>query len=205
MSTSVVTNDLYTPDDLLSMPDGKGIELVRGRLLEHTMGAESSWVGGRLFGRLDRFVEEHDSGWLFPAETGYQCFPHDPTMVRKPDLSFIRKDRLPQSTVPTGWITIPPDLAVEVVSPNDRASELEDKLADYRLAGIPLVWVIYPDSRSVLVHRRDGTLARLLETNSLAGEDILPGFACPIREILPAPTAVRSRRGGSGGQPPSDG
>ncbi|QEH38369.1 hypothetical protein OJF2_69700 [Aquisphaera giovannonii] len=185
MSTAVATAVTYTPDDLLSMPDSKGFELVRGRLLAHDTGAESSWVGGKLFGRLGRFTEGRGSGWSFAAGTGYQCFPHDAGMVRKPDLSFVKEGRLPGDMAPRGWITVPPDLAVEVVSPKDRASELEEKLADYRIAGIPLIWVIYPETRSVMIFRRDGSMARLLESDSLSGEDILPGFLCPIREILP--------------------
>lgn len=185
MSPAVTTEAAHTPDELMSMPDDKGYELVRGRLIKTDMGAKSSWVGGMLFWYLVRFVKEHGSGWVFPSEAGYQCFPQDPKMVRKPDASFIKKGRLPGDIVPKGWITIVPDLAVEVVSPRDRASELDEKLADYRTAGIPLTWVIYPDSRSVMVHRHDGSMARLLEADSLSGEDVLPGFLCPIREILP--------------------
>ncbi|QEH36088.1 hypothetical protein OJF2_46480 [Aquisphaera giovannonii] len=185
MSTAFANQALYTPDDLLSMPDAKGFELVRGRLVEKAMGLESAWVSGKLLGRLDRYAETHGTGWFFPSEAGYQCFPHDPRMVRKPDVSFVRKERLPGGVLPTGWSAIPPDLAVEVVSPKDRASELEEKLADYRIAGIPLIWVVYPESRIVMVHRRDGSVARLLEADSLSGEDVLPDFVCPIREILP--------------------
>jgi len=187
MCAAASTEALHTPDELLSMPDAKGYELVRGRLIKTDMGAESSWICGMLFWHLVQFVKEHGSGWVFPSEAGYRCFPHEPKMVRKPDVSFIKKGRFPGDIVPKGWITIAPDLAAEVVSPRDRASELDEKLADYRLAGIPLTWVIYPESRSVMVHRRDGSVARLLEADDLSGEDVLPGFLCPIREILPEP------------------
>jgi len=186
MSAANTTEALHTPDELLCMPDGKGYELVRGTLIKTDMGAESVWVGGMLFWYLVQFVKEHDSGWVFHSEAGYRCFPHEPKMIRKPDISFIKTGRFPGDVVPKGWITIVPDLAVEVVSPRDRASELDEKLADYRAAGIPLTWVVYPESRSVMVHRRDGSMARLLEAESLSGEDILPGFSCPLREFLPA-------------------
>ena len=85
MSTAVATKTYYTPDELLAMPDGKSYELVGGQLLERHMGIESSWVGGRLFARLERYCEEHQSGWVLQADSGYQCFPHDPGQVRKPD------------------------------------------------------------------------------------------------------------------------
>ena len=93
--------------------------------------------------------------------TAIKCFPHAPGMVRRPDVSFIRRGRLPGDVSPDGWIKIPPDLAVEVVSPNDVVEELEEKLEDYQKAGIPLVWVIYPKRRKARVFRLDGTDSRL--------------------------------------------
>ena len=119
MSTATATEARYTPEDLLAMPDGKSYELVDGRLVERNMGAKSSRVGGRLHLRLDPFCEEHNLGIVWPADNGYQCFPHAPGLVRKPDVSFVRSGRLPGDIEPDGWVKIPPDLAVEVVSPND--------------------------------------------------------------------------------------
>ena len=185
MSTAVVTKTHYTPEDLLDMPDGKSYELVGGRLVERNMGIESSWVGSRLLSRLDRFCEEQQIGWALQADSGYQCFPHDPGLVRKPDVSFVRRGRFPGDVLPRGWATIPPDLAVEVVSPNDRVYELEEKLGDYRKVDVPLVWVIYPESRTVLVYRHDGSVSLLQEDDELSGEDVIPGFRCLIRDILP--------------------
>src|SRR5262249_51043630 len=147
MSTAIATETRYTPEDLLTLPDGKRYELVGGRLVERKMGAESSWVGGRLFTRVGRYCEERDLGWAFPADNGYQCFPHDPSLVRRPDVSFVRRGRLPGDEPPEGWVTIPPDLAVEVVAPHDSFDELEEKLADYEKAGIPLVWVMITADR----------------------------------------------------------
>jgi Uma2 family endonuclease len=185
MSTAVETETQCTPEDLLAMPDGKSYELVGGQLVERKMGAESTWVGGRLHSRLDRFCEEHEVGWAFHSECGYQCFPHELGRVRKPDVSFIRYGRLPGGVLPKGWVKIPPDLAVEVVSPNDIADELDEKLADYDKVRIPLIWVIYLGSRTVMVYRVDGSVNRLHEDDELSGESVIPGFRCPVREILP--------------------
>ncbi len=193
MSTAVATEARrYTPEDLLAMPDGKSYELVNGRLVERKMGAESSRVGGRLFSRLERFCEEHNLGIAWPADNGYQCFPHAPGLVRKPDLSFVKSGRLPGDVAPKGWVRIPPDLAVEVVSPNDSVEELEEKLEDYQKVYVPLVWVIYPERRKARVFRLDGPPIVLAEDDELSGEDIIPGFRCPLREILPrrAPAEV---------------
>jgi Uma2 family endonuclease len=185
MSTAVATKTQYTPEDLLAMPDGKNYELVGGQLVERKMGIESSWVAGRLLTRLGRFCEEHEVGWALPADNGYQCFPHDPGLVRRPDVSFVRYGRFPGGVLPKGWAKIPPDLAVEVISPNDTAYELDEKLEDYEKVGVPLVWVINPNSRAVRVHRGDGSVSYLHEDDELSGEDVIPGFRCPVREILP--------------------
>lgn len=200
MSTAVATKTHYTPEDLLAMPDGKSYELVGGQLEERQMGIESSWVATRIVSRLERFCEEHKIGWALSADSGYQCFPHDPGMVRRPDASFIKTGRFPGNVLPKGWAKVPPDLAVEVVSPNDLVYKLEEKLSDYRKVGVPLVWVIYPETRTVMVYRRDGSISRLQDDGELSGEDVVPGFRCPIREILPPlgqpeegqPTATRT-------------
>ena len=142
MSTAVETETQYTPEDLLAMPDSKSYELVDGQLVERKMGIESDWVAGRLHSRLDRFCQEHEVGWALSSESGYQCFPHEPGRVRKPDVSFVRYGRFPGGVLPKGWAKIRPDLAVEVVSPNDNAGELDEKLADYEKVGVPLIWVI---------------------------------------------------------------
>jgi len=187
MSTTFATMAHVTSDDLLAMPDGKSYELVDGQLVERNTGIESSWIGSQLIARLVLYSKEQ-GGWTLQADSGYRCFPHDPGMVCKPDASFVRRGRFPGNVLPKGWATIAPDLAVEVVSPKDRVSELEKKLGDYRTAEVPLIWVIYPESRSVMVHRRDGSVSRLLEHEVLSGEDVLPGFLCPVCEILPAQT-----------------
>ena len=150
--------------------------------------------GARLSSRLDPFCEEHDLGIVWAADNGYQCFPHAPGLVRKPDVSFVRSGRLPGDVAPEGWVKIPPDLAVEVVSPNDSVEELEEKLDDYRKAGVPLVWVIYPEARKAKVLRLDGPPGELGEDDELSGEDIIPGFRCPLREILPRRTPAEEPR-----------
>ena len=95
-------------------------------------------------------------GWVAGADASYQCFPAAARQVRKPDASFIRIDRLPAGEEPEGHCPIAPDLAVEVVSPNDLYSEVEEKVDDYLAAGVRLVWVIDPPTRTAHVHRAGG-------------------------------------------------
>jgi Uma2 family endonuclease len=182
---STVDEKTYTPEELLTMPDRKNYELVDGHLAERNMSVLSSWVGGRLHRFLDDHVEDHTLGWTWPADQGYECFPDAPGKVRKPDVSFIRRERLPEGPTSEGYIYIPPDLAVEVVSPNDSAYEVERKVVEYLDAGVPLVWVIDPEARTLRVHRRDGSVSWLREGDELSGEDVVPGFRCRLEAIFP--------------------
>src|SRR5688572_14271280 len=103
------------------------------------MGMESSRIGMRIGVLLGAFLRDHPGGLLFGADAGYQCFPKSPSTVRKPDVSFVRSGRLAGNVAPEGHCRIPPDLAVEVISPNDLAYEVEEKVAEYLQAGVPLV------------------------------------------------------------------
>ena len=177
----------FTPDDLLSMgSDGKGFELVDGQLVEKAMGIESSAVNRRVSKYLGNFADEYRLGEVLESEAGYQCFDHDPNRVRKPDVSFVRKERLPAEGLPEGWFRIAPDIAVQVVSPNDIAYDLEEKLADYRSAGVPLIWVVYPNRRTVQVYAGGSEVPAVLhESDSLTGSDVLPGFSVQVAELFP--------------------
>ncbi|MBI2899200.1 MAG: Uma2 family endonuclease [Planctomycetes bacterium] len=187
MTTIRAPEKLYTPEDLLRIPDGDRYELVDGRLVERGMGAKSEWVAGQLGHRIRGFLETNPIGWEM-AQSSYQCFPDAPEKVRKPDASFLRLGRLPGESIPDGHIRIPPDLAIEVVSPNDLFSEVEAKVDEYLAAGVRLVWVIDPAVRTAHVYR-PGTpdALRLDENQELDGGDVLPGFLCPLREVFPPP------------------
>jgi Uma2 family endonuclease len=180
----------YTPEDLLTLPDVEGYELVDGQLVEKPMGFRASRVGGRLYTRLYLFSEEHQLGWVLPADTSYQCFPDAPKKVRKPDVSFIRAERLPADDEPEGHCPLAPDLAVEVVSPNDVFKDISSKVGEYLAAGVRLVWVIDPVLQRVLVYRADGSGSILNASDDLSGEDVVPGFVVRIGELFRPPTGV---------------
>jgi Uma2 family endonuclease len=180
-----IESKIYTPEDLLAMPAGKSYELVGGRLLKCESGARSSWIGGCVFGQISDFADEHRLGWAFPAGVGYQCFTDDPHKVRRPDTSLIRFGRLPSERLPKGFVLIGPDLAAEVISPKDLVYELEAKIVDYLAAGVRLVWIINPETRTVRIQRANGSLGWLTERDQLEGEDVLPGFRCAVRDLFP--------------------
>jgi hypothetical protein len=98
-----------------------------------------------------------------------------------------QEGRLPGDIAPVGWVKDRPDLAVEVISPGDTAEEIEQKLHDDKKAGIPLIWVIYPRTRTARIFRLAGSPEDVAEDGEISGEDIIPGFRCPLREIVPPP------------------
>jgi Uma2 family endonuclease len=160
-------------------------EYVNGRYVEKpSMGARSNRMAFKLMKRLDDFVEANGLGHCFGENLPYKIFPSDPKKSRIPDGSFVRAGRLPGEEVPAGFMTIPPDLAIEVVSPNDEVENLFERIGDLMGAGVRLLWVIDPASRQVHVHRADGTATRLGDADSLGGEDVIPGFACPLGELF---------------------
>jgi Uma2 family endonuclease len=179
----------YTPEDLLVMPDGKSFELVDGQLVERHIGWEAGHVAGQLLGILWSFLRNKSLGWVVGDGASYQCFRHDATMVRKPDMSFISFERMPKTTPPPpGHCLLAPDLAVEVVSPRNTYSEIDEKVQDYLRAGVRLVWVINPETQTAHIYRLNESTARLLRGDDvLDGEEVIPGFNCRLSELFQPP------------------
>ena len=176
---------IFTPDDLLALPDAVDYELVDGYLVERKTGSESSLIAGIILTLLNNFIRGKSLGFVFGADGSYQCFPDAPDKVRRPDVSFIASARLPGGRPPKGHTKSAPDLAVEVISPNDLATEIDQKVAEYLAAGVKLVWVVNPNTRTVRVHRPgSGTIRSLSEADSITGEDVLPGFECGVGECF---------------------
>lgn len=183
MSTAEKT--LYTPDDLLLMSDGDRYELINGELVEMPVSEESNLIAGWISYLLNSFVLRQRSGLVIPEQT-YQCFPNDPNRVRRPDVSYIRAERRPGGPLRHGHTPDAPDLVIEVVSPNDVAYDLEEKLEDYRSAGVPLVWVVYPNRRKVFIYAGGSEVPFVLhETETLTGGDVLPGFSVKVSDLFP--------------------
>jgi Uma2 family endonuclease len=171
----------FTPDDVLKM-DGP-YELVDGRLVEKQMSALAGKTATRFVKVLANYVDDHDLGDLY-VESSFIGFSADRDRIRRPDIAFVaaaRRHLIPDE----GHIPVPPDLAIEVISPDDTVYELDDKLIDYRNAGIPLVWVLNPQARHVRVFRAGKPMEEFFDTDRLTGDPVLPGFAVAVTELLP--------------------
>jgi Uma2 family endonuclease len=171
-----------TPDDLLTMPGGEHYELIDGIPKEKAKGAESDEISAAVITALRNFVLQHKLGHVYGSQTGFRCFPKN--RVRKPDSAFVATGRLMNNKTPKGDIDIAPDLVIEVISPNDTYEEVMTKVMDYKSAQVRLIWVISPETKTVWVRRVDGTCVELNETGTLSGEDVLPGFTCPVAELF---------------------
>jgi Uma2 family endonuclease len=175
---------LLTADDLMRLqPRDKRAELVRGRMIvREPAGFRHGDIAMEIGALLHAFVKTHDLGRVLAAETGFVLFS-SPDTVRAADVAFVRHDRIP-NPVPRGFARFAPNLVVEVLSPSDRPGESLEKVADWLNGGAELVWVIDPERREARVHRADGTLSVITEASSLDGEDVLPGFVCPLSQVL---------------------
>jgi Uma2 family endonuclease len=186
--TTTVSNSIVTPEELLDLPDGVRYELVDGKLVERNMGMESSKIAAKIIGLLTMFLMSRRLGLLFGADGNYRCFPDDPTKLCKPDVSFVRFGRLLGDRAPRGFCTVPPDLTVEVLSPGDLAYEIDRNVAEYLNVGVPLVWVVNPETQTVRIHRPrslpGGSVSELTGADTITGEDVLPGFSCAVKEFF---------------------
>ncbi|MEX2170982.1 MAG: Uma2 family endonuclease [Pirellulales bacterium] len=180
------TTTLVTADELLAMPTGMGkrYELLAGELREML---PSGWrhgkVASRLNARLDTYVEEHDLGVVFGAETGFRL-ASDPDTVRAPDVSFISKQNMPEREPNDGFWPGAPDLAVEVLSPSDRTGEVNEKTDFWLSAGCKAVWVVDPKRKTVTIYSSQADVQVKTADEVLQGDPVVPGFSCAVAELF---------------------
>ena len=181
---SMEPSTFQTAEDLLRFREpGKTAELVRGVLIvREPPGTGHGARAARLARRVGNFVEHHDLGEVFAQDTGFQI-ERDPDTVRAPDVAFVARDRLAQ--IPEeGYAELAPDLLAEILSPSDRPGAVLEKIGQWLGGGVRLVWVLDPRRHDARVYRADGSVSTLGPEDDLNGEDVLPGFRCPLRDVL---------------------
>jgi Uma2 family endonuclease len=183
---TTTTQKLITAEEFARMPDppdGSQQELVRGEIV--TMpppGFRHGVCCSKIDRRLGTFVEANSLGVVCCNDTGF-ILERDPDTVRGPDLSFWSREKLPE--LPEGYPEVPPDLIVEVVSPSDHFTRIQKKLSHYLEKGVRLIWVVDPEDRSLTIYRPDRPLRVLTEKDTVSGEEVVLGFACPVADLLP--------------------
>ena len=167
----------------LQEPDEYRSELVRGMLVrEPPPGMPHGRTQTLLARHLDHFVEEHGLG-IVATEAGVVIDERGPTVLG-PDVLFISHARL-AGPLPDGFLRVAPDLAVEIVSPSNSASEIQEKVLIYLDAGTRMVWVVDPRSRTATVYRTRHDVEIVEEGETLDGGDVLPGLRLSLASILP--------------------
>lgn len=184
--TTIVGKSQFTPEDLLRLPGDDRFELVHGQLVTTEMSGLAAMLAYRIAKLLGNLIDPQTLGVIFTSDASYQCFPDDPSKVRRPDVSYIQRSRMRPEFL-KGHIPVPPDLAVEVVSPSDLFVDVRRKAGEYVQAGVRLVWVVNPDEREIQVFRGNGTYQLVQNGDSLHGEDVVPGFSCTLAELFQPP------------------
>ena len=178
---------LLTADDLMRLCS-RGVrgELVRGVLHETTpAGQEHGEIAANLVYELMSFVKPRKLGRLTTSDAGV-WLERDPDTVREPDIAFFSAERTPPGVRVRGYSETVPDLVAEIASPGDSRRELRDRARMWLGHGVRLVWVVRPDTRTLDVHRTGRAVATLGEGDAIDGEDMLPGFACPVDAVFGA-------------------
>ncbi len=184
-----VEQKLVTAEELWEMPEvpGKRFELVDGEVIEVSPSNDLHMaIVEIVYKRLDRFVEQHNLGLVRFDGLGY-VIRRAPDQVRVPDASFVAWDRVPDPRPSARFWEGPPTLAAEVVSFQDLANDVYERVQDYLDAGTQQVWLVWPRQRSISVYRPDADTRELGPDAVLDGGDVLPGFSVSVGDLFEVP------------------
>src|SRR4029453_919431 len=176
---------LMTADELIRLPRGQfRYELINGELKKMSpTGHEHGRITIRLTVPLAQYIAANRLGEVYAAETGFRL-TSNPDTVRAPDIAFICKQRVDKVGATTGYWQGGSDLAVEVLSPDDRAPQVTRKVSEWLTAGAQQVWVVSPQLRNVTVYRTLNDAEVLTEQDQLDGGQVIPGFRMDVAEIF---------------------
>lgn len=185
VTAMTATIQALTSEDLLRMPDdGYRYELLRGELKK--MAPASHQHGSTVMNvstPLDQHVRANNLGRVYAAETGFKI-ASDPDTVRAPDVAFVSRKRLEEVGDTQGYWPGAPDLVVEVVSPNDIYTEVEEKVLDWLEAGTRMVVVVNPRKQIVTVRRSINDIVILTTDDMLDGADVVSGWSMAVKDIF---------------------
>ena len=171
-----------TDDEFARLPKfTRKYELIHGVIKMSPAGLRHDNVAAKLIMRLGMYLIEHPIGEFYATSAGFQVSPN---VVLSSDGAFVSHERLQGKVSPDAFGAFAPDLAVEIVSPGDSATEVDEKVQLYLSNGTQLLWVINPRLRFAMVYRANGSVQRLQASDALDGENVLPDFVCNLSDIL---------------------
>lgn len=172
---------VWTDEELMRIKHEGKVELVDGEVkLMTPAGMEQGWINARLTAKLGSYILRHKLGFFFDAQTGFRPRKN----MRAPDFSFVSREKLPHSKLPKGFGRVPPDLAVEVLGLNETFADYEEKVAEYLSWGVRLIWLVDPNTETVMVIRQKGERQVLKGKDVLSGEEVVPGFKIKVKTIF---------------------
>jgi Uma2 family endonuclease len=183
---TVAQTKLLTAEEFMAADLGEGnFELVRGEIVEVPPAMpEHGVVCANIAGTLWDYGRKSGYGYTLSNDSAVVT-ERGPDTVRGPDMCFYSHARWPRSDVESGLPPVPPNLAVEVVSPGNRAGKISANIAEYQAVGVLMVWVVYPARRGVVIHRSDDEPPITLREGAVI-ENLpeLPGFRCPVADFF---------------------
>ncbi len=178
---AVKSKKVWTDDELMRIKHEGKVELVEGDVkLMKPAGMEQGWINARLTARLGSYILRRKLGFFFDAQTGFR--PRE--NMRAPDFSFVSRERFPDGKLPKGFGHIPPDFVVEVLAPEENFDDYEEKVAEYISCGVRLIWLVDPNTETVMVVKGSGERKVLKGSDVLTGEDVLTGFKIRVKTIF---------------------
>ena len=166
-----------------------GWDLVDGIWVERQMGNLANYYATTMSEHLAPYVRRNKLGVVHNSSAGFQCAQLDGGRLRMPDLSFVGRAKLKEGRPAEGWDDYPPDLVVEVVSPNDDAQDVHRKAQMWLRGGVALVWVVWPREQQVVAHHPDGSAQTYSVGDAIDGEAVVPGFVLPLATLFADPLA----------------
>lgn len=180
---SAKEGDEVSDATFLSLPGELSFELIDGHLRHRKpMGVLANYLAANAIMVLGTYEDRSGAGTVLGSRMIYRWKTRT---FRKPDVSLVGAEHLHLIEADAAFLSIAPALIVEIVTPYDADERLEERLADYADAGVPLVWVLDAGGEAVRIRRADGTTNRLGLDQAISGEAELPGFACRVSELLP--------------------
>ena len=183
---NIIAAPPVTLEEYAALPKHPRYELVKGELVELMAAAEEHEETVMLVGhQFLTHIRPLGIGKVYGSNRGYVTGSDSPATSRMPDVSFVSNARLNQPELAGMLYDGAPDLAVEILSESNTPAEIAQKIAEYLNAGGKAVWVIDIDARTLTVHTPHAPPLTL--TDTVDGADYLPGFACPVVNLLPTP------------------
>jgi Uma2 family endonuclease len=184
MAHAIAKGRRITVAEFETHPSDKWSELVRGEVrLNPPPATAHGMVSLNIASRLKVHVAPRKLGAVFADGSGFELPRLDAT-VRGPDVAFVRREQLPPGGIGRGWLNVAPDLVVEVLSPSESASDVEEKVADYLTAGTRLMWVVDPEKRRVTIYAATAPTRWLGVDDTIDGSDVLPQFTASVADFF---------------------